>query len=30
MERMNQTTLSTWQEAFSDVFPKIFKKLEKR
>lgn len=30
IERMNQTSLPTWREAFPDVMPKLFEKLEKR
>jgi hypothetical protein len=30
IERMNQTSLSTWREGFPDVMPKLFEKLEKR
>ncbi|MFO1440831.1 MAG: sulfatase-like hydrolase/transferase [Verrucomicrobiaceae bacterium] len=30
IERMNETSLSAWRDAFPDVVPKIFEKLEKR
>ena len=30
IERMNETSLPAWRDAFPDVVPKIFEKLEKR